>query len=228
VTRRHLIFIVFCSIVILFYYFSNLNDILTFETAKNSQYALQEWHKEAPIFSLVIAFIGFTAYAALPMPGLIVLTLLSAAVFGFLPALLITSFGSAIGGTIACLLARYTLRDILQTKYTRQFELVNQGINREGGYYLFSIRLVPIFPFFLVNTLMGLTQLNIRDFYLATQLGMIASSIVFTNAGLQLSQIESVDSLFTPKLVASFLLMAITPLVLKFLLSKHTQSSSSD
>ena len=208
-----------------FIYF-DISSLLTLSNIKANQTELANIYQLYPIQSLLIFFAGFTLYASLPMPGLIIWTLLGSALFGFLPTFIIVSFGTAIGGTLAFWGARYVLRDGLEQRYPKQFKAINEGIEKEGGFYLFSIRLMPLFPFFLVNLLMGLTSIRSRDFYAITQLGMLAVTAVFVNAGTQLSQIESVSSLFSPRLILSFALMGITPLLSKKLIgyfSRHIQ-----
>ena len=197
-----------------FIYF-DIGSLLTLENIKSNQSELAHLYQQYPAQSLLLFFFAFTIYASLPMPGLIIWTLLGAALFGFLPTFIIVSFGTAIGGTLAFWGARYVLRDSLEQRYPKQFKTINDGVEKEGGFYLFSIRLMPLFPFFLVNLLMGLTNIRSRDFYCITQLGMLAVTAVFVNAGMQLSQIESVSSLFSPSLILSFALMGIIPLLSK-------------
>lgn len=212
--QKALIISLLCGAITAFFYF-DVGQHLTLENIKAQQDSLSALYQQAPLQCLLLFFFGFTLYASLPMPGLILWTLLGAAIFGFLPTFIIVSFGTAIGGTMAFWGARYVLRDSLEQRYPQQFKTINDGVEQEGGFYLFSIRLMPLFPFFLVNLLMGLTNIRSRDFYLITQAGMLAVTAVFVNAGTQLSQIESVSSLFSPSLILSFALMGIIPLLSK-------------
>lgn len=203
----------------LFFYF-DLGQHLNLVTIKQQQDALALQYQQAPVLSIALACVVFVLYAALPVPGLIFLTLLFSALFGFWGGFLITSFGAALGGTLAFLAARYLLRAPLQRSFPKQYQTVNNGIDDNGSFYLFSIRMVPVLPFFMVNALMGLTTLKVREFYIATQLGMLASTAVFANAGTQLSQVTSIAGLFSPALIASFILMAVLPLITKLLIQQ--------
>ncbi len=220
---KKLAIIAFLTLALGSFFYFDIGQQLTLENIKNQQAYLTERYQQAPLQCLLVFFLGFTLYASLPMPGLILWTLLGAAIFGFLPTFTMVSFGTAIGGTLAFLGARHVLKDSLEQRYPQQFKTINDGVEKEGGFYLFSIRLMPLFPFFLVNLLMGLTNIRSRDFYWITQLGMLAVTAVFVNAGTELSQVKSVQSLFTPSLIISFALMGITPLISKKLIS-YTQA----
>lgn len=209
----------FLALAISCFIYFDISSQLTLSNIKANQSELAQLYQQYPAQSLLIFFCAFTLYASLPMPGLIIWTLLGSALFGFLPTFIIVSFGTAIGGTLAFWGARYVLRDGLEQRYPKQFKTINDGVEKEGGFYLFSIRLMPLFPFFLVNLLMGLTSIRSRDFYAITQLGMLAVTAVFVNAGTQLSQIESVSSLFSPSLILSFALMGLIPLISKKLIA---------
>ena len=154
------------------------------------------------------------------LPGALVLSLLGGAVFGLLPAAVVVSFASTIGATIACFISRFILRDWVQGKYGEKLQVINDGIQREGAFYLFSMRLIPIFPFFVINLVMGLTKMPLRTFFWVSQLGMLPGTLVFINAGKELGKIESASGILSAPLLFSFILLGIFPLVAKKTLSR--------
>jgi len=155
---------------------------------------------------------------ALSLPGATVMTLAGGALFGFWPALLVVSFASTIGATLAMLVARFLLRDWVQGKFGDKLRAINAGIEKEGAFYLFSLRLVPIFPFFLINLAMGLTPLRAVLFYAVSQIGMLPGTAVYINAGTQLGQLESAGGILSPALLLSFTLLGLFPLIARKLL----------
>ncbi|EQC47535.1 putative dihydrolipoyl dehydrogenase [Bacteriovorax sp. Seq25_V] len=156
---------------------------------------------------------------ALSLPGATVLTLLAGALFGLFTGFILVSFASTVGATIAFLISRFILKDYVEKKFSKQVKAINEGIEKDGAIYLLSLRLIPIFPFFVINLVMGLTSIRVLTFYIVSQLGMIAGTLVYVNAGLQLGSINSLSQIFTFKLFASFALLGIFPLVAKFLMN---------
>ncbi|MBT8447764.1 MAG: FAD-dependent oxidoreductase, partial [Gammaproteobacteria bacterium] len=160
------------------------------------------------------AFFGvYIAVTALSLPGAGIMTLAAGALFGLVTGTLVVAFASPIGATLAFLIARYLLRDSVQTRFAHRLEAVNHGIERDGALYLFTLRLVPIFPFFVINLVMGLTPIKTATFFLVSQVGMLPATIVFVNAGTQLAEIESIGDILSPGLIASFALLGVFPLV---------------
>jgi uncharacterized membrane protein YdjX (TVP38/TMEM64 family) len=149
------------------------------------------------------------------LPGATILTLAGGAIFGLLWGTVIVSFASTIGASLAFLSARFLFRDTVQAKFGEQLKTINEGIEKEGEYYLFTLRLVPLFPFFMINLLMGLTTLKIRTFYGISQIGMLAGTLVYVNAGTQLGKLESLSGILSPILVGSFVLLGLFPLIAK-------------
>ena len=147
-------------------------------------------------------------------------TLLGAALFGFWTSLLLVSFASTIGATLAFLSSRFLLRDWVQSKFGDKLKAINQGVERDGAFYLFSLRLIPVFPFFLINLLMGLTPISTIRFYLISQLGMLPGTAVYLNAGTQLAQIDSLSGIVSPSVLASFALLGLFPVVTKWVMGK--------
>ncbi len=151
----------------------------------------------------------------LSFPGATILTLAGAATFGFSISLIVISFASSIGATLAFLISRYLFKDYIQKKFSQQLKVINKGLDQEGAFYLFSLRLIPIFPFFLINLLMGLTSINAVSYYFVSQIGMLLGTIVYVNAGAQLSQINSLKEIMSPQVIASFILLGLLPLFAK-------------
>ena len=143
------------------------------------------------------------------------MTLAGGALFGLVTGTIVVSFASSVGATMACFVARFMLRDWVQTKFGERLNPINRGIENEGAFYLFSLRLVPIFPFFVINLVMGLTPLKAGLFYLVSQAGMLPGTAVYVNAGTQLAAIESISGILSPGLIFSFILLGIFPLAAK-------------
>lgn len=158
---------------------------------------------------------------ALSLPGAAVMSLAGGGLFGLVTGTIVVSFASTIGATLACLVARYLLRDWVQSKFGNKLNKINTGMQREGGFYLFSLRLVPIFPFFVINLVMGLTSIRMSTFYWVSQLGMLPATIVYINAGKELAEIEQPAGIFSPGLIFSFALLGLFPLISKKLLALY-------
>ncbi len=179
----------------------------------------------------MIYFFAYVAITAFSIPGAAVVTLLAAALFGFWNSLVLVSFASTIGATLAFLSSRYLLRDWVQSKFGDKLSAINKGVERDGPFYLFSLRLIPVFPFFLINLLMGLTPISTLRFYLVSQLGMLPGTAVYLNAGTQLSQINSLSGIVSPVVLGSFALLGLFPFIAKWVMSKvrikpNTQNGS--
>jgi uncharacterized membrane protein YdjX (TVP38/TMEM64 family) len=175
----------------------------------------------------------FTVYiltAALSLPGAAPLGILGGALFGFWTATLVVSFASTIGATLACFVSRFLLRDWIQNRFGEKIARVNEGIEKEGAFYLFSLRLIPVFPFWMINLIMGITKISLLKFYWVSQAGMLPGTMVFVNAGKELAKIDSLKGMFSPGLVISFVLIGILPLAVKKAMNfyrsraKHTEA----
>ncbi len=202
------------------FYWFDLGQYLNLESLKTQQSLLTSYFDTHPLgFSLIYASI-YVASAALSIPGATILTLASGAIFGFWWGLLLVSLSSSIGATLAFLGSRYLLRDTVQKKFKDKLEKVNAGIEKEGSFYLFTLRLVPLIPFFVINLVMGLTPMKTRTFFFVSQLGMLMGTIVYVNAGTQLANITSPRDILTPSLLFSFVLIGILPLISKWLLNR--------
>ena len=166
-----------------------------------------------PAQSSAVFFVVYIAVTALSLPGAAVLTLAAGALFGLLWGVAVVSFASTVGATLAMLIARRLLGDYVQLRFSRQLESVNRGLARDGGFYLFSVRMVPLFPFFVVNLVMGLTTVPVWTFYWVSQVGMLAGTFVYVFAGTQLAAVSSVSDVLSPGLIAALSLLGLFPLV---------------
>lgn len=188
---------------------------LTLEALKSHQVRLQGLYAEQPA-AVIAAFAAiYIPVVALNLPGAAVLGLAAGALFGALAGTILISFASSIGATLACALSRYLLRDWVQRRFGDKLKRVNAGIREEGAFYLFSLRLIPVIPFFIINLVMGLTPIRLTTFYWVSQLGMLPGTAVFVNAGSQLGRIESLSGILSPGLILSFALIGVLPLVVR-------------
>ncbi|MEJ2763732.1 FAD-dependent oxidoreductase [Photobacterium sp. MCCC 1A19761] len=201
----------------------DLGQYFTLEQAKTQQLALQDAIASQPLVASLIYFMVYIGVTALSLPGAAIMTLLGAALFGFWWSLLLVSFASSIGATLAFLFSRYILRDWVQDKFGHRLAPINAGIEKDGPLYLFTLRLIPVFPFFLVNLLMGLTPISTRMFYLISQLGMLAGTMVYINAGTQLGEIDSLSGVISPQVLFSLALLGIFPLCAKGLMNLYNR-----
>ncbi|WP_027389471.1 FAD-dependent oxidoreductase [Chrysiogenes arsenatis] len=208
--RNLLIALVLITLWFGLYHF--FGDLLTFEALKAKQQAWAEIHHDNTVATLALYFIVYVIATAISLPGAVILTLAGGALFGFTTGLLLVSFASTIGATCAFLLARTLFRDTVQKQFGQQLQRLNDGVKRDGALYLFTLRLVPIFPFFVINLLMGLTPMRTITFYWVSQIGMLAGTAVYVNAGTQLGQLDSLQGILSPTLLLSFALIGVLPL----------------
>jgi len=202
-------------ILIALFFVFDVGSLLTLENIKSQQAKLNALYEANPLLLAGAVFGIYVLVAALSIPGAAVLTLLTGAIFGLGVGLLIASFASSIGATLAFLVSRYVLRSTVEEKFGDKLQTINNSVEKEGAFYLFTMRLVPIFPFFLVNLVMGLTKIKTGVFYIVSQIGMLAGTFVFVNAGTQLANINSVGEVLSPKILFSFALLGIFPLIAK-------------
>ena len=212
-----LIFAVLIGVIGFFYF--DLNELLTLEGLKGSMDQFEQYKTQSPWLVIGGFFVVYILVTALSLPGAAILTLAAGALFGLVQGVLVASFASSIGATLAFLTSRYLLRDTIKQRFPDRLASIDAGIKKEGGFYLFTLRLVPIFPFFLINLLMGLTAIKARTFYWVSQIGMLAGTFVFVNAGTQLAQIEQLSGILSFNLLASFALLGLFPLIAKGILT---------
>ena len=197
-----------------FFYF-DLNSYLTLQGMKDSLDTFQSQIAQNPVLSICVFFAIYVAVTALSLPGAAILTLAAGALFGLVQGLVIVSFASSVGATLAFLVSRFILRDTVRNKFKEKLKKIDEGVEKQGAFYLFTLRLVPVFPFFLINLLMGLTSLKTWTFYWVSQVGMLAGTAVYVNAGTQLAQIDSLSGIVSPGLIFSFVLLGIFPWIAK-------------
>ncbi len=206
------------SAAIAAWFYLDLGSYLQFDTLQQRVGELRAWYADNPALAGLLYFALYVAVTALSVPGAAVMTLAGGALFGFWYALLLVSFASSIGATLAFLVSRLLLRDWVQGKFSRQLRAVNAGFEKDGAFYLFSLRLVPIFPFFIINLLMGLLPIRTWRYYWVSQLGMFPATAAYVNAGTRLGELESASGIISPALLLSFVLLAVFPLLAKWLL----------
>ncbi len=197
------------------FFIFDLGRFLNLEYLKGAQSKLDDLYAANPFKVIAIFFVAYVAATALSLPGAVLFTLGAGAIFGLFTGLLVASFASSIGATLAFLASRYLLRDTIESRYGSKLQTIHSNMEKDGPFYLFTMRLVPVFPFFLVNLVMGLTKIKTGVYYIVSQIGMLAGTFVFVNAGTQLAKIDSLAGILSPKLILSFALLGIFPLIAK-------------
>ena len=197
------------------YLLFDLGRFFSLDYIKGAQAEFAALYAARPTQVIAMFLAVYVTVTALSIPGAAVLTLLAGAVFGLLVGTVVVSFASSIGATLAMLVSRYLLRDGVKSRFGARLADIDKGVEREGAFYLFTLRLVPVFPFFVINLLMGLTKMKATTFYWVSQLGMLAGTLVFVNAGTQLARIDSLKGILSPGLLLSFVLLGLFPLVAK-------------
>ena len=211
-----LIFIISFLSVLIF----DLDQLLSFENIKKSQNNLQSLINENYLFYYVIFFIVYIFITTFALPFAAIKTIIAGALFGLIPGVLLTSFASSIGSTLCFLMSRFVLRNYVENKYRKYLEKVNSGIIKDGIFYLFFLRLSPIFPFFIINLIFGLTKMKATTFYIVSQIGMLIGTVVFVNAGVQLAKINSINDILSFEIIISFMLIGLVPFIIKKIVEK--------
>ena len=213
--------LIFIFIALVFIVVFNYDEVLSFNLIKQKYGDIQLLINDRYLFYYLLFFLGYIVVTALALPISLLKTLLAGALFGLLPGVILTSFASTIGSTLCFLISRYLFKDIFQEKYKKYLVKVNLGIKKEGLLYLLFLRLSPIFPFFLINLTFGLTQMKWTNFYWISQLGMLPATILFVNAGNQLSQINNLEDILTIKVIVSLSAIGLLPIVTKRIYEKY-------
>ncbi|MBT3033176.1 MAG: dihydrolipoyl dehydrogenase [Candidatus Thiodiazotropha sp. (ex Lucina pensylvanica)] len=216
---RKLIVLLVVALLVFAFFLFDLDKVLTLDYLKSQRDGIISWKDSNPLLATVVFFIVYVAVTALSLPGAAVMTLAIGAVFGLLWGLVLVSFASTIGATLAFLIARFLLKDTVQDRYGDRLKAINEGMRKDGAFYLFTLRLVPIFPFFVINLLMGLTPIRTWTFYWVSQVGMLAGTVVYVNAGTQLATLDSASGILSPGLIGSFVLLGLFPLLAKKLVT---------
>ncbi|PHS75830.1 MAG: pyridine nucleotide-disulfide oxidoreductase [Porticoccus sp.] len=201
------------------YFFLDLGRYLSLAYLQQQLDIIHSFYAENRLLSCLIFLVVYVIVTALSIPGAAVMTLAGGAIFGFVTGLLLVSFASAIGATLAFLVARYLLRDWVQQRFGERLKTINQGIEKDGAFYLFTLRLVPVFPFFLINLVMALTPLKTWTFYWVSQVGMLAGTAVYINAGTQMAQLQNAGGILSPGLIGAFVLLGLFPWIARALLA---------
>lgn len=223
--------ILVCCVLLLIalFFIFDAGQYLTLDYIKSRQHDFSIIYQNHALLTLSIYVALYVAVTALSLPGAVIMTLAGGALFGFWIALVTVSIASSVGATLACIVSRFLLRDWVQHTFSKSLQKINNGIAEEGAFYLFTLRLVPIAPFFLVNLGMGLTSLRISTFYWVSQLGMLPGTAVYVNAGKELGKIDSLSGVLSPSLLISFALLGIFPIaarkILQYLKQRATANS---
>jgi len=210
--------IIFFLASIMVGFFFDFGQYLSFETIKEQHEKLILLIESNFIFYFILFFFIYIIVTAFALPFAAIKTVLAGALFGLIPGVILTSFASSIGSTLCFLMSRFVLRDFVQNKYSKYLDKINKGIKEDGIYYLFFLRLSPIFPFFIINLVFGLTKMKTMTFYVISQIGMLIGTVVFVNAGVQLSKISSMSDILSFNLILSFILIGLVPLIIKKLI----------
>ena len=201
-------------------YLIDLDKVLSFSMIKNTYQDIQTLVNKNYTFYFLMFFILYVIVTAFALPISLLKTLLAGALFGFWPGLILVSFASSIGSTFCFLFSRYALRNYTQVKFGKYLEKVNKGVDQDGWLYLLFLRLSPIFPFFIINLVFGLTKMRALEFYLVSQVGMFIGTAIFVNAGVQIGNLNSIEEILTLKVIMSLTLIGIFPLLIKFIYKK--------
>ena len=216
---RWLVVIVLLGGIVAFFALG-LQHQLSLDALKAREHDLQAFRLSHPIWLAAGVFLVYVAVTALSLPAATLLTLATGAVFGLLEGTLLVSFASSVGATLAFLASRFVLRDAVQQRFGKRLSTINEGMHREGAFYLFTLRLVPVIPFFAVNLVMGLTTLRAWTFYWVSQLGMLAATVLYVNAGTQLASLHSLSGILSPRIVGSFALLGVFPLLARWITAR--------
>ncbi len=212
--KKILILAVVVALIVIYFAF-DIGQYLDLGYFKQQQDRIMAYREHFPIRAAAYFMIAYILITGLSLPGAAVATLVGGAIFGLLYGTILVSFASVIGASCAFLVSRHILRDAIQSRYADRLRTINEGIKKDGAVYLFTLRMVPLFPFFVINLVMGLTPMRLGMFFVVSQIGMLPGTIVYVNAGTQLAKIESIGSILSPGLIASFVLLGIFPLISK-------------
>jgi len=218
VRKRIIVVILVVGMAILFKVLG-LEQYFTLAYIKASQARSAAVYADHRLMVIAAYMAVYILVTSLSLPGAAIMTLAAGALFGLLIGTIVVSFASTIGATLACFISRFVLQDWVQGRFGNKLKEVNDGIAREGTFYLFTLRLIPVFPFWLINLIMGLTKMPLRTFYWVSQVGMLAGTMVYVNAGKELAKIDSLSGILSPGLIISFALLGLFPLIVRKVLS---------
>jgi dihydrolipoamide dehydrogenase len=213
-TSKFFIFVLIAFLITLFFVY-DFQQYLSLEYFNQQRAAILDFYQINPWQTILIFFAIYVLITGLSLPGAALMTLIAGAIFGVVTGTIIVSFASTIGATLAFLVSRYLFKDFVQSRFKQQLVAINKGVEKDGAFYLFALRLVPAFPFFIINLVMALTPIKTWTFYWVSQLGMFAGTIVYVNAGTQIAQLDSLAGILSPAILLSFALLGIFPLIAK-------------
>lgn len=194
---------------------------LSLEYLQGSRQRFSDYYAQNTLAVVAFYMLVYIAVTALSLPGAAVMTLAGGAVFGLAVGIVVVSFASSIGATLAFLVSRYLFKDAVQSRFGARLEAINRGMEAEGAFYLFTLRLVPVFPFFIINLVMGLTRMKAWTFYWVSQVGMIAGTLVYVNAGKEIGKLTGLKGILSPGLIASFVVLGLFPVMVKKLMGAY-------
>ncbi|MDP2015294.1 FAD-dependent oxidoreductase [Hydrogenophaga sp.] len=216
-TFRKILLLAVVLLGIAAFFLFDLGRFLSLDYLKQSQANFEALYAAEPLKVSLVYFAVYVAATALSFPGATIITLAGGAIFGLWWGTLLVSFASSLGATLAFLVSRFVLRDSIEAKFGNRLAEINRGIEKDGAFYLFTLRLIPVVPFFVINLVMGLTKMKALTFYAVSQIGMLAGTLVYVNAGTQLAQIDSLKGILSPALLGSFVLLGLFPLIAKWI-----------
>ena len=225
-TKIGLLILIILAVIAFFLF--DIQQYAKLDYIKAEQQNIFEYYKQNVFFIMVLFVFLYILVTALSLPVATVLTLLGGALFGFSSGLIIVSFASTIGATLAFLMARFLAQDYVQKNYENQLSKINKKFESEGAFYLFALRLVPVFPFFIINVVMALMPIKTWTFYWISQLGMLPGTIVYVYAGTQLTQIETFSDITSPSMLIVFALLGLFPLITKKLVQLIRKDKNHD
>jgi pyruvate/2-oxoglutarate dehydrogenase complex dihydrolipoamide dehydrogenase (E3) component/uncharacterized membrane protein YdjX (TVP38/TMEM64 family) len=212
---KKLVILAALAAVVAAYFAFDLGQYLTLDGIKQAVGQWEAFYAENPLVVLAVFFLAYVAVTAASLPGAAIMTLAAGALFGVVTGTILVSFASTLGATLAFLSSRYVLRDSIEARFGERLKAINAGLERDGPFYLFTLRMIPVFPFFVVNLVMGLTRIPTLTYVWVSQLGMLLGTIAYVNAGTQLARIESTSGLLSPVLIGSFAFLGIVPWIAK-------------
>lgn len=207
------------GVLVALFFIYDLQQFLTLDYLQVSRDNFADLYARQPLLVMGGYVLLYVLVTGLSLPGAVVMTLAGGALFGLWTGLLLVSFASTTGATCACFAARFILRDWVENKFGDKLSTLNAGIEREGAFYLFTLRLIPVFPFFIINLVLGLTKMPLTTFFWVSQLGMLPGTLVFVNAGKEIGKIDSLVGILSPSLLASFVILGLFPLAVKKILA---------
>ncbi len=216
-SKKLILVAIILGAILAFFYF-DLQSVFNLQYLQEQKAQWLDLYQQHPFLFMAGFFALYVLFTSLALPAASILTVAAGAIFGFVTGLILVSFASTTGAVIAFLITRYLVGDTVKNKFSKQLVKINQGMEEDGALYAFSMRLVPLFPFFLVNSLLALTSIKVRTYYWTSQLGMLAGTAVYVNAGTQLSTINSLGDIVSPNILISFVLLGIFPFIAKYLL----------